>query len=208
MRCFLRNKYTYQSLKYNDLDELREFVKPIHASELETETIIHLVECEKPKPNLVIRKGDYLVITYENDKPVKYETLDETEYKNKYYDDFIADILEKDTNPIIHIEKDKTGNVLWVKRRPTEYERTRYCHIERDEKGIPLCYDEPYAILEYRDNIFPIYSDEYGQQDYIVIDDRIVGGGAYNFYAEYDFIKAIDDWFDSPEMIKESDDEC
>ena len=50
----------------------------------------------------------------------------------------------------------------------------------------------PYKLFVYRDQYVPVYSDDYGQQDYTVIDGKTYGGGAYNFFADEVFCSEID----------------
>lgn len=64
----------------------------------------------------------------------------------------------------------------------------------------PKIYDNGYecpviALLHYRGETYPVYNDDYGQQDFIVIDDKDIPiqglGGVYDWYNEIDYI--IDD---------------
>lgn len=82
-------------------------------------------------------------------------------------------------------------------RYVTKKEQKELVYIERDEKGIPIHNDEPYQILEYKGLSIPIYSDDYGQQDFIVLGNEVFGGGAYNFGAIYDFMYLIDKWLEN-----------
>jgi len=50
----------------------------------------------------------------------------------------------------------------------------------------------PYAYFRYKKMVWPIYNDDYGQQNYIVVNNHIVGGGAYNFCDILVFIDAIE----------------
>lgn len=66
-----------------------------------------------------------------------------------------------------------------------EKEELRYTNMNGD-------IFEPCAILEYRNEIVPIYNDDYGQQEFILYKDNIISGGTYNLMADYDFCHEID----------------
>lgn len=53
-------------------------------------------------------------------------------------------------------------------------------------------YFYPCQWLKYRDELIPIYIDDYGQQEFIKYKNRFFYGGSYNIYAEYDFCSFID----------------
>lgn len=63
-----------------------------------------------------------------------------------------------------------------------------------DEKHrCPGCEDgKPFKIIKYRGIDIPVYDDDYGQQDFAVIDGKIVSGGSYNFFADDEFIGYVD----------------
>lgn len=67
---------------------------------------------------------------------------------------------------------------------PTEEEKQKYYLKEYKEY--------PVGILRYRGQEVPIYIDDYGQQEFIVIDGKTYGGGTYNTLCEYDFCMIID----------------
>ena len=50
---------------------------------------------------------------------------------------------------------------------------------------------EPWGLITFGDNVYPIYSDDAGQCDVILIDGELIGAGAYNFTPEYDFVEDI-----------------
>lgn len=55
--------------------------------------------------------------------------------------------------------------------------------------------------LVYRGKKIPVYSDDYGQQDIIFYKRRVIGGGAFNFLSDLDFISHVDD-IDLEDLIK------
>lgn len=199
MKCYLRDKYTYSYIKYDgtNFEKIQNLLEPIPVTQLGEDVLVHLVTIGKP--NLSIEKNQYLVVTYKNVSAVDYEVYNEDEFKEKFYTD--EDLIE---DSFIHIERDENGNTLWIKREPTKQEKKDYVYIERDEKGIPIINEEPWAILEYKGDIYPVYNDDYGQQDFIVLDDTSFGGGAYNFGADYDFIDRIDSWLKEKEYKNEN----
>ena len=54
-------------------------------------------------------------------------------------------------------------------------------------------YYYPHQWLYYRGEKVPVYSDEYGQQDFILYQGKECYGGAYNFCPECDFCAFIDE---------------
>jgi hypothetical protein len=50
----------------------------------------------------------------------------------------------------------------------------------------------PYKLLLYRQEKIPVYSDDYGQQDFIVYKGKAFYGGPYNFCADNDFCSFVD----------------
>lgn len=63
----------------------------------------------------------------------------------------------------------------WCKvRKPTEEEIKKYGELLVE-------------IMEYRDDIIPIYNDDYGQSLHAVICGKDYGGGTYNFFPYVDF---------------------
>lgn len=50
----------------------------------------------------------------------------------------------------------------------------------------------PYRLILYRGVILPIYRDDYGQQDFTVIRNRVISGGSYNSFAVDEFIYEVD----------------
>ena len=67
------------------------------------------------------------------------------------------------------------------RRKPTEQEIKEFTYKDNIEY-------EPVAVLEYDDEIIPIYNDDYGQQEFIRYRDKEFSGGAYNMFPEEDFI--------------------
>ena len=70
--------------------------------------------------------------------------------------------------------------------------------MTEEEKAENIYIDEynnyfyPDQWLKYRDELIPIYVDDYGQQEFIKYKNRFFYGGSYNIYAEYDFCSFID----------------
>ena len=50
----------------------------------------------------------------------------------------------------------------------------------------------PFQWLKYRGEKIPVYSDDYGQQDFIVYKGKSFYGGSYNFESRFDFCSFID----------------
>lgn len=50
---------------------------------------------------------------------------------------------------------------------------------------------EPWGLITFGDKVYPIYSDDAGQCDVILIDGELIGAGSYNFTPEYDFVEDI-----------------
>ena len=71
----------------------------------------------------------------------------------------------------------------------TEEEQERYFDSRWNNK--------PYGILRYRGQEVPIYTDDYGQQDYMIFRGETVGGGAYNFFSDVEFCNYIDKILDN-----------
>jgi len=72
-------------------------------------------------------------------------------------------------------------------RKPSKEEKDKFTYIS--ESG---CKYEVVAILEYRNEIIPIYCDDYGQQNFIVFKGEEYCGGAYNICSERDFCAFVD----------------
>ena len=73
-------------------------------------------------------------------------------------------------------------------REPTEKEKEEFTHWWYETNTL----QKPDRILEYRDEIVPIYYDDYGQQEIVIFKGEIISGGAFNTMAEYDFCAFID----------------
>ena len=52
-------------------------------------------------------------------------------------------------------------------------------------------HEKPWGIIELLGKKYPVYSDDPGQCDYIVIDGECLSGGTYNFFPECEFISQI-----------------
>lgn len=50
---------------------------------------------------------------------------------------------------------------------------------------------EPWGLITFGDNVYPIYSDDAGQCDVILIDGELISAGSYNYTPEYDFVEDI-----------------
>ena len=60
-----------------------------------------------------------------------------------------------------------------------------------------------YSIIKYRDQIIPVYNDDYGQQMYAVFRGRELSGGSYNFNYIDAFLPTVDEMLDR-ELISQS----
>ena len=52
--------------------------------------------------------------------------------------------------------------------------------------------NSPFEVIEYREDIIPVYQDDYGQQFYAIIFGREYGGGSYNIAPHRDFLFLYD----------------
>jgi len=52
--------------------------------------------------------------------------------------------------------------------------------------------EAPYGVLEYRDQIIPVYSDDAGQQDYCIFKNHTIASGAYELFPVSVFVYEID----------------
>ena len=52
--------------------------------------------------------------------------------------------------------------------------------------------DWPYKLIEYRGEVIPVFYDDYGQQDYVVIRGEVCSGGSYNLNALDEFMYEMD----------------
>ena len=84
------------------------------------------------------------------------------------YDDFIEEIRDKRT----------------LNRKEFRLSKSQRC---------PGCEDgKPYKAIKYRNVLIPIYDDDYGQQDFAVINGEEISGGCYNFNSHIEFINYVD----------------
>lgn len=75
-------------------------------------------------------------------------------------------------------------------REAKKEEREKYKYItksENNEKEWPL-----EGVLEYRGEAVPVYSDDDGQQLFIIFQGEEISGGCYNTQCVYDFCYMID----------------
>jgi len=68
-----------------------------------------------------------------------------------------------------------------------EEEINKYVYIDELNN-----YYTPYRMLEYRGEKIPMYIDDYGQQIFIVYNNKAYYGGAYNINTNIDFCTFID----------------
>ena len=67
-----------------------------------------------------------------------------------------------------------------------------WCLVRRPTPEEVERYKDPIEIMEYRDDIIPIYNDDYGQSMYAFIFGKEYGGGTYNFQPYFDFSNIYD----------------
>lgn len=96
----------------------------------------------------------------------------------EYWDGYQAALLNNFHHQLLYLDFKP------VITKPSQKENKEYALGE--EKELPV------RILHYRGYDTPIYFDDYGQQEFIVIDGKTYGGGAYNTLCEYDFCMIID----------------
>ena len=82
-------------------------------------------------------------------------------------------------------------------RNPTKHEIKKY----KIEGNFPVV-----GILEYRDELIPVYNDDYGQQEFIIYKNKEISGGSYNYFPEYTWMYEIDsylekEFFDGPDIM-------
>ena len=62
-----------------------------------------------------------------------------------------------------------------------------------EKQRCPGCDDgRPFKIIRYRNIDIPVYDDDYGQQDFAVINGEEISGGSYNFFAHEEFMNYVD----------------
>ena len=62
-----------------------------------------------------------------------------------------------------------------------------------EDKRYPGCEDgKPYKVIKYRNIYIPIYDDDYGQQDFAIVNGKEISGGCFNLFSYQEFIDAVD----------------
>lgn len=105
--------------------------------------------------------------------------------RRHYRSDEYLEAYYQGASRMFHLSK-LSGDFRPARSKPTPEQKEKYLF-----EG-----EEPVAMLYYRGKEIPIYNDDYGQQEFIVFNDKTFGGGAYNTMAEYDFCDYMDDIID------------
>ena len=100
----------------------------------------------------------------------------------EYWDGYLAGIFRLFTE--LKMESDFNPSV----DEPTKEEKQKY-YLEKYQ-------EYPSGILRYRGQEAPIYFDDYGQQEYMVFQNKEYNGGAYNNDCRWYFCQVIDDILD------------
>lgn len=77
--------------------------------------------------------------------------------------------------------------------------------LKEDERCVGCEDGKPYKVIKYRNILLPIYIDDYGQQDFTIINDKTICGGAYNLESDLYFISKVDDMLEKQFMNDEYD---
>lgn len=117
------------------------------------------------------------------DKIKIYET--NNKYSKEYLEGYYSGIKETYKNSKRYFED------VIVIRRPNEKEEKEYQLKEGD-----IIYDL-FELIEYRDNLIPVYLDDYGQQLFCKIKDIEIPGGSFSTNPEIYFTDCYDEIVDN-----------
>lgn len=90
--------------------------------------------------------------------------------------------------------KEKCGDFCPTMRKPYEYEIEEY----DDQLGYPLI-----AMIDYRNDVIPVYDDDSGQQYFCIVERKESHGGAYNTDPTHIFCRFYDQVHDYNILFKD-----
>ena len=154
---------------YRELENVLYYVERMSQEENDG---TYSVDYLKGLLNGVYRVLSTLAYRIEDEKVINNELTEEEQEQYAYDEDWVADGFAVALNNNVYAQMSDEVELI-------EEGKTYHSHIK------------PWGLLTFGDEVYPVYSDDAGQCDYIRINGENFSGGTYNFFPEHEFIRYI-----------------